>query len=459
MEKRKFTSLAYDNPDELMYGICKQPLTLKNGMVLGGGEIYPELNYTVPTMKVNKETMPEVIEIYKEIITGALDRALALHQDAMCFEFELLPEMTSTPEFGIEIHKVMRDIMFEYEANKGIKSAMRMTPNDLREFVRPMVLRSGENWDNIMKVIEQSSKDGADYISIESTAGKEICDGGLMNADIKTTIFALGCMASRDMAYLWDSINKVAEANGSLGAGDSGCGFGNTAMVLAEDGYVPRTFAALVRIACGPRSLIPYEQGSVGPNKDCSFEGVYTKIISGFPIATEGKGASCAHFDQVGNIMMYPSDLWSNESVQQIKLLSGFTTVMSTEQLIYDCRMLNKAVEKGQGKMMRDILIESDAFLDPHAYILQPGFAVEVSKEMVKTESPFLRTLNSVKKGLELLRAGVDKGELKVNKRELKWMGIIESQLDEIPEDEEKFIAEMRKAVNPEECNLAEYEL
>jgi methanol--5-hydroxybenzimidazolylcobamide Co-methyltransferase len=410
-------------------------------------------------MKVNKDTMPEVLDIYRDIVTGALDRALALHQDQFCFEFELLPEMTSTPEWGVEIHKVMRDIMFTYEANKGIKSAMRYTPNDLREFVRPMILRSGENWENILKSIEGACKDGADYVSIESTAGKEICDQALVNADIKTVLFALGCMAARDMEYLWKEINRVCKANGAFGAGDSGCGFGNTAMVLAEGGYVPRVFGALVRIACAPRALIPYEQGSVGPNKDCSFEGVFSKMVCGYPIATEGKAASCAHFDQVGNIMMYPSDLWSNESIQQVKLLAGNSTVMSTEQLIYDCRMLNKAAEKGQWKWMRDILIESDCYLDPHAYIMKPDFAEQVALEIAKAPSTYLATLNAVKKGLELLKKGNESGELVLNKLEKRWLGRIESQLEEIPEDENKFIEEMRPEINPKESNLAEYAL
>jgi methanol--5-hydroxybenzimidazolylcobamide Co-methyltransferase len=222
---------------------------------------------------------------------------------------------------------------------------------------------------------------------------------------------------------------------------------------------VPRIFGALVRIACAPRAIIPYQQGSVGPNKDCSFEGVFAKMVTGYPIATEGKAASCAHFDQVGNIMMYASDLWSNESIQQVKLLSGFSTVMSTEQLIYDCRMLSVADQKGQWKMMRDILIDSDSYHDPHAYIMRPEFAEQVALEIANAPTTYLATLNAVRKGLDLLKAAVDKGDLNVNKREKKWIGILESQMETIPDDEEKFIAEMRPLINPKESNLAEYTL
>jgi len=455
----KFDSLVYSSPDELRYGVCKNPLTLKNGMVLGGGHVIPELNFTIPNMKMNKDTLAEVVDIYKEIVTGALDRAIALHQPEMCFEFEHMPEHTINPEWGIEIHKAMRDIMFTYEANKGIKSAMRNTPGDLREFTRPMILRQGKEWDALMKSIAGSCKDGADYISCESCAGKEIHDIGLMNSDLKTVIFAIGCMAARDMEHFWMSVNKVCAENGAFGAGDSGCGFGNTAMVLAETGLMSRVVGALARIGCAPRSMIPYEQGSKGPNKDCSFEGVFMKSIAGFPIATEGKAASCAHFDQVGNIMMYATDLWSNESVQQLKLLSGFTTVMSTEQLIYDVRMLNKAEELGYQKQMREVVIKSDMYLDPHAYVLSPGVVYEVAKEIIKGKNKFQQTLFGIRKGLELFKAANASGELKLSKREMKWVGIAEQQLSEIPDDEEKFIAEMKPTINPDECNLAEYKL
>lgn len=455
----KYTKLAYNSPDELTYGKAIHPVTAKNGIIVGGDIIYPEVNFTVPPMNVTKDTMPEVMGIYKEIITGVLDKAIDLHQDGICIEFETLPEMTMTPQWAIDIHKLLRDTMFDYEANKGLKSCIRMTPNDLREFNRPMVLRSGPLWESMHKVFEQTARDGADFLSIESTGGKEICDGAIVNADIRTAIFALACMGSRDMAWLWSNITDIANKNGSIPGGDSACGFGNTAMVLAEQGFIPKIFATLMRVATVPRALTAIENGAVGPSKDCAYEGIFLKAITGTPIALEGKTCACAHFSPIGNIAFYSADLWSNESVQQVKLLSGFAPTVYTEQLIYDCRMMNTARQKGADKIMRDILIDSDAYLDPQAYILRPECVFEICNEIIKTEDAFSRTVNGVKKTLEILRRALEKGELKVDEREAKWLDMLEDQLDEIPDDEAEFIEEMRDEINSEECDLNEYGL
>ena len=48
----------------------------------------------------------------------------------------------------------------------------------------------------------------------------------------------------------------------------------------------------------------------------------------------EGKSATCAHFSPMGNIAAaHVGDLWSNESVQNIRLLSGSAPEAYTERL------------------------------------------------------------------------------------------------------------------------------
>jgi len=459
MQKKQFNQLAYSNLDDFVYGKALFPVTAKNGLVIGGGQIYPEVNFTLPSMTVTQNTMPEVLSIYKDIIHGVLKKAHELHAPGLVIEYETLPQMSEFPEFGIEIHKLLRDIMFEYEAGYGLKSAMRMTPNDLREINRPMILRSGEIVDNMFHMFRQSALDGADFLAIESTGGKEVNDEAIVNADIRTSIFALGCMAPRDMAWLWQNISRIAQETGSIAAGDSACGFGNTAMVLAEQGFIPKVYAALMRVATIPRALAAIENGAVGPSKDCAYEGIYLKAITGTPIALEGKTAACAHFSPIGNISAAVADLWSNESVQQVKLLSGFAPVVSTEQLIYDCRLMNKATEYGQAKLMRDLLVDSDAYLDPQAYILKPDVVFEISREIVKVQDPFARTLNAVRLALEILRKAVSSKEISIDDREVHWLDLLSSQVDEIPEDEEAFISEMRDEIDASKCDLSEYGL
>ena len=452
-----FTSLAYDSVDDFIYGSCPNPVRCKNGLVIGGGEIYPEVNFTLPPMNATAETLPEAIGIYKSIIDGVLKKAHELHAPGLVIELETLPQFTEHPQWGIDIHKVVRDTMFEYEAKYGLKSVMRMTPNDIREMSRPPVLRSGQYWEEMVRIFEGTAKDGADILSIESTGGKEINDEAIMNADLRTSIFALGCLASRDMKWLWQQLSGIAEKYGAISGGDSACGFANTSMVLAEQGYIPKVYAAVMRVITAPRTLIAIENGAIGPSKDCAYENVYLKAITGTPISLEGKTAACAHFSPIGNIAAAVADLWSNESVQQVKLLSGFAPVVSTEQLIYDCRLMNIAAKKGHSRLLRDLLVESDCYLDPQAYVLKPDVVFEISKVIVSEQSPFLRTLKAAKATLAILRRAVENRELVLDEREVKWIGILEGQIEDIPEDEEAFIAEIKEELDETKYNPSEY--
>ncbi|PHV69605.1 methanol--corrinoid methyltransferase [Sporanaerobium hydrogeniformans] len=455
----QFTKLAYDSVDDFVYGQCKKPITCKNGMIIGGGIIYPEVNFTLPPMNATQATLPEAKRIYKEMVDGVLKKAHELHAPGVVIEFETLPQYTENPEWGIEIHKILRDTMYTYEAKYGLKSVLRMTPNDLREMSRPPIMRSGPYWDAMVRIFEQTAKDGADILAIESTGGKEINDDAIVNADLRTSVFALGCLGARDMKWLWQNITQIADTYGAISGGDSACGFANTSMVLAEQGFIPKVYAAVMRAMVTPRALVALENGAVGPGKDCAYENVYLKAITGTPISLEGKTAACAHFSPIGNIAASVADLWSNESIQQVKLLSGFAPVVSTEQLIYDCRLMNKATEKGYTKLLRDLLVESDCYLDPQAYILAPENVFEIAREIVKSQNPFIRTLNTGKKALEILQRGVDKKELHLDEREVDWIDRLRDQLDEIPEDEEAFIAEMKDEVDSDKYNIKEYGL
>ncbi|MDR1974458.1 MAG: hypothetical protein LBQ31_07265 [Bacteroidales bacterium] len=454
---REYTKLAYSSLDDFLYGKCSNPVVCKNGLVIGGGEIYPEVNFTLPPMKATQETLSEAKAIYKEMVEGVLKKAYELHASGLVIEFETLPQFTENPEWGIEIHKILRDTMWDFEAKLGLKSVIRMTPNDMREMSRPPIMRGGKYWDGMERIFAQTARDGADLLSIESTGGKEINDEALMNADLRTCIFALGVLAPRDMKWLWTNLVKIAEENGSIPAGDSACGFANTAMVLAEQGFIPKVFASVVRTMSVARALVAIECGAKGPGKDCAYENVYLKAITGMPVSLEGKTAACAHFSPIGNIAAAVADLWSNESVQHVKLLSGFAPTVSTEQLIYDCRLMNVAANKGGALLLRDWLVESDCYLDSQAYILRPDVVFEICAEVIKTQSPFLRTLGVARTTLDILQRAVNKNELSLPERELSWIGNLQEQLEEIPEDEEQFISEMKEEVDTSKYKPEEY--
>ncbi|HRZ58718.1 MAG TPA: methyltransferase MtaB domain-containing protein, partial [Candidatus Paceibacterota bacterium] len=137
-----FKQLAVAEAADLRFGVCPHPLTTRQGLTLGGGLVYPELNFTLPPMLVNEQTMPEVREHYRQIIAGALRRAVELEAPGLVVEFETLPPMTENPDWGIELTRILLDAMEESHTRQGLKSVLRITPNDTREMVRPPRMRS-----------------------------------------------------------------------------------------------------------------------------------------------------------------------------------------------------------------------------------------------------------------------------------------------------------------------------
>jgi hypothetical protein len=47
-------------------------------MVIEGGTVYPELNFTLPDLEIKKDTMPKVCAHYRQIVGEALQRAAEL---------------------------------------------------------------------------------------------------------------------------------------------------------------------------------------------------------------------------------------------------------------------------------------------------------------------------------------------------------------------------------------------
>ena len=78
----KYRRLAIANSDDLLFGSAPKPLVTRQGLRLGGGLVYPELNFTLPTMEVTAATMPTVVRHYQEIIKDALRRAAELEAPA-----------------------------------------------------------------------------------------------------------------------------------------------------------------------------------------------------------------------------------------------------------------------------------------------------------------------------------------------------------------------------------------
>jgi methanol---5-hydroxybenzimidazolylcobamide Co-methyltransferase len=437
--------LAVSSVNEFLYGRAPKPVKAGRGLVLGGGQVYPEINFTLPPMDINPQTWADIREQYRTIISEVTERAAELEVPGLLVEFETLPPMTSNPAWGLEITKILSEQLRESFESRGLRNALRLTINDIREFERPPFLRQGKHWEAMVEMLDKSSQAGADMIAIESTGGKEVCDDSLVMGELGTMVFALGVLASRDMAFLWKNIVARCEKQGIVASGDTACGFANTAMVLAEKRMVPRVFAALVRAASVPRSLVAYEMGAKGPSKDCAYEGVYMKAIAGVPISMEGKSAACAHLSSIGNISQAVCDCWSNESTSNLRMLSAGSPVVSLEELAYDCRLMNTAAAEGQdsGRKLRDWLVESDAAMDPQAYILRPDVVLGVSKKIVEKDSAYERTVAAVGAAYAAIKKGHSSGKLRLAAGELRWMDRLGEEIESLPATEGQMIEQM----------------
>jgi methanol--5-hydroxybenzimidazolylcobamide Co-methyltransferase len=454
----QFHSLAISNIDDFLYGRCPKPVT-RNGLTIGGGKVFPELNFTLPSMHISAESMPEVCQQYTQMISEACSRAVDLHVPGLVVEFELLPELTQEPEWGAMITRILREVLDRTQQQSGIPVALRVTPNDVREFARPPLMQQGKYVDQIFRSFELCAKAGADFFSIESTGGKEVHDEAILNADLPRSVFALGILGSRDMATLWKRIVEISEAYHVIPAGDSACGFANTAMVLAEQRYIPKVWAAVIRVLSVARSLVAFEQGALGPNKDCAYEGPYIKAITGCPISLEGAEAAVAHLSPIGNIAKAVPDLWSNESVNNVKLLGGMAPTISLEQLVYATRLMNTAAEHGpaSARTLRDWWVESDSRYDPQAYVLRPDIVLKLSAQIVAEPTPYLRTRRAALATLEVLQTAVAEGTVQSTKLELRWLDKLSRAADSLPEDEDELVARIAPTLDTEKVYLPQY--
>jgi len=163
----------------------------------------------------------------------------------------------------------------------------------------------------------------------------------------------------------------------------------------------------------------------------------------------------------VGNVAAACADVWSNESVQNIKLLAGMAPTVYTEQLIYDVRLLNRASADSEqtALKMRDLLSESDIHYDPQALILAPANVFSISKEIIRGDSPLEQTKLGMLKGLEIINIALGSGELVCDEKENFWLEKIRCDVEDIPVDESTFTDQIMPSLDREKFIPEEYGL
>ena len=74
-----YASLAISDPDALCFGHAPRPVQCGFGITIGGGHVYPELNFTLPTMTIEEATWSDVRKHYQDIADMVVRSGKRLH--------------------------------------------------------------------------------------------------------------------------------------------------------------------------------------------------------------------------------------------------------------------------------------------------------------------------------------------------------------------------------------------
>ncbi|MDW8033788.1 MAG: methyltransferase MtaB domain-containing protein [Nitrososphaerota archaeon] len=438
----EFRKVEIDNPSKLVFGVARHSLNYGFGLKIGQGEVVPEVKFFPRTISEKDEAAfrKEVESITKDI----LDRAVELGVSSLQIETEQSFMETKKPGLVAEVTNIQKSMMEKYAREYGIKLGLRVTIADIRDFREG--LRSTSEYNLMLEAFEKAASNGADILSIESEGGKDVFNYSILRQDVKGIFFSVGLLGPLDMSFIWRDIVSIARRNSSIPGGDTACATANTAMRIAggiKSMNIPHTLAAIVRAISASRSLVAYEEGAVGPGKDCGYENVIIKAITGYPMSMEGKSSACAHSSLIGNIASACCDLWSNEQVENIRLFGGSGPQVFLEILYYDCKLMNRFITLGKQNLLRDMLVLSDKFEDPQAFVLSPEVAIEIGKAIVSEKGYYRRGISACLKTIELME---NEKNLRLNPPEQRFLSNLKKLIEALPDDEDEFRDQMCKA-------------
>ncbi|MCX8193650.1 MAG: methanol--corrinoid methyltransferase [Nitrososphaeria archaeon] len=435
----RFTELAYDTPKDLLFGFAKHPLNYGFDLSVGRGKVIPEVKYLLkPGFEKEKDLL---LEEYKKTTMAIMERIVNLGFKEVQLDTEFVEPMVRNVEWGSSVVREQKEILHKYYLEHGVKSALRATVADIRRFERG--LRKDDYVQMILESFEYSVDEGADLLSIESRGGQEVFSYSIMRNDLSGILFSIAILASRDVRFLWREI--VSLSKDAIPAGDTACALANSAMVLADgliNRRIPHVLSTVVRAMSAVRTLACYEEGARGPGKDCAYENVIIKAITGYPVSMEGKTSAPAHSSLVGNISAAACDLWSNESITVDDFFSGKSVAAMLEILCYDVSIMNTSITLNLNRELQRVLIESDKYRDPQALILSPDNALRIAGAIVSEKTDYNRAVAAANEAVKIIEENLDK--LKCPEAEIRYLSLIKKFFENIPE-EERFIDEAVK--------------
>ena len=442
----KFTKMAYDNADDMVFGHSKKPVSYGCGIKVGAGYVIPEINYA-PRPGTEKSVEKITKEYVEYISKDAIERALTLGFPNLQLETEWVAQMGTVPGMGASVVAGQKAITEKYHKEYGINLAVRHTIPDQREAEQG--LRDGMDSkfnypEKYWECCEIVCENGGDLLSVESVGGKEFADYAVTHGDITAFLFGVGYLGSIDMEHIWTEMANIAKKHGTTLGGDTNCSGANVSMFMAGgmlDNDVQKTFSAVTRCISAARTLAAWESGAVGPDKDCGYEGIICKAIAGKPTAQEGKNCQCAHCDLQGNLIAQACDLWSNESVEYHPEFGGTSVQCWLGSIGYEAALMNTAIQLGQEKTLRDLYMYADRTRGPEGYVLAYDNAYKVGQAIAENGNDlYLRAKAAGLTGAKIIMNGYETKELALTNKQLDTLKSIIKTLEGLTDETDKIV-------------------
>ncbi len=445
MAATRYTKMAYANADEMVFGTAKTPVSYGFGIKVGAGRVIPEINYA-PRPGSEKDAARLKKEYVDYISKDCLNRAVTVGFPDLQLETEWVSQM-GNPKMSLGIVEGQKEICEKFHEEYGINCAVRHTIPDQREAEEG--LRTGMKGNHaypeaLFRAAETVCENGGDVLSCETMGGKELADYAVTHGDVTAFLYGVGYLGAIDMEHVWSEFVNIAKKNKVIAGGDTNCSGANVSMFMAGgylDNDVQRTFSAVTRAISAARTIVAWECGASGPDKDCGYEGPICKSIAGKPNAQEGKNCQCAHCDLQGNLMAQVTDLWSNESVEYHPEFGGTSVQCWLGSIGYEVSLMNTAIATGQEKTLRDLYMISDRVRGPEGFILAYDNAYKIGEAIAaEGKNIYLRSKAAGLTAAKLIKASNDAKELALTNKQKDVLTAMIKELEALPAEEAKFV-------------------
>lgn len=429
-----------EDVDDMVFGQTKNPVKMGLDQVVGDGEVIP--NIKVAPAEGSETSIDGLVATCKNIAFAACERAAGIGLPAIQIEQEHVQQQSISEEASARTTAVQWEQLEELHEKYGTAVSLMSTVADMREEENGL---RGSELDQAMDAsFEACAENGASMLCVETVGGKVVSDYGISRGDVRAILYGIGVLGSIDMAYMWPKIVDIAKKNNIVAGGDTDCAQANTAMFLAgalTSKNVSHTIAAVARAIAGARSLVAIECGATGPTKDCGYENPIVKSIASVPICAEGKNATCAHSDLMGNLAAAVVDCWSNESVYNREEMGGPTTGVWLQSLGYECALMNTATKMGEEDTLRDMYTLADKYRDPQGLILAYDNAYRIGESIVADgEDIYLRSRAAALEACDIINEAVDAKKMYLTRFERDTLDSAQKTIEQLPEEQDKFV-------------------